>query len=54
MLDFYRSRLGPDLVFVILNMDMEAVKKRVKTRHHGEDQANEMMEVNILNNFRID
>jgi len=42
--DHIRSRLGPDLVFVILNMDMEEVKKRVKTRHHGEDQANEMME----------
>ena len=53
MLDIYRSRLGPDLVFVILNMDMEEVKKRVKARHHGDDQANEMMEVNIRNSFRL-
>ena len=54
MVDIYRSRLGPDLVFVILNMDMEEVKKRVKARHHGDEASTEMMEVNIQNNFRID
>ena len=38
--------MGPDLVFVVLNMDKEEIRKRVKARHHGEEQAVEMMEVN--------
>ena len=41
-----RSILGPDLVFVILNMDKEDIRKRVKDRHHGDDKAVELMEVN--------
>ena len=41
-----RSRLGPDLVFVVLSMDKGEIRKRVKARHHGEEQAVEMMEVN--------
>jgi len=44
MRDHIRSRLGPDLVFVILNMDAEEIKKRVKARHHGEEQAVGMFE----------
>jgi len=41
--DHIRSRLGRDLVFVILDMDMEDVKKRVKARHHGQDAATDLM-----------
>ena len=51
LMDICRSRLGPDLVFVVLNMDKEEIRKRVKARHHGEEQATEMMEVNIQRNF---
>ena len=40
-----RARLGPDLIFVILSMDKEDVRKRVTARHHGEEQASEMFEV---------
>ena len=47
-----RSTLGPDLVFVVLNMDMEEVRKRVLARHHGEESAVEMMEVNF-NEYQI-
>eukprot|EP00091_Calanus_sinicus_P022987 TRINITY_DN7576_c0_g1_i3.p1 TRINITY_DN7576_c0_g1~~TRINITY_DN7576_c0_g1_i3.p1 ORF type:complete len:118 (+),score=36.63 TRINITY_DN7576_c0_g1_i3:244-597(+) len=42
--DHIRSRLGPDLVFVILSMDKEEIRKRVKDRHHGDEHAVEMME----------
>jgi len=41
--DLVRARLGPKLVFVILSMDMDDVRKRVKERHHGEEAAAEMM-----------
>jgi hypothetical protein len=34
-------------------MDMEEVRKRVKARHLGEDQANEMMEVKMQRNSFI-
>lgn len=37
--DHIRSVLGPDLVFVALNMDPEENRKRVKDRHHGEEDA---------------
>merc|ERR1712123_54606 len=42
--DHIRSVLGPDLIFVILSMDEEEVRKRVTARHHGEEQAAEMVE----------
>jgi len=44
MRDHIRSLLGPELVFVVLSMDAEENRKRVKARHHGEEQAVEMME----------
>jgi len=44
MRDHIRSRLGPDLVFVVLSMDAEENRKRVKARHHGEEQVVEMIE----------
>ena len=43
--DLFRSILGPELIFVILSMDKEEVRKRVLARHHGEEQAAEFMEV---------
>ena len=43
-----RSVLGPDLIFVVLTMDMEEVKKRVMIRHHGDESAVEMFEVQFL------
>ena len=46
-----RSRLGPDLIFVLLDMDKEEVRKRVKDRHHGEEQAADIMEVKVT--FKI-
>jgi len=39
-----RSILGPELIFVILSMDTEEVRKRILARHHGEEQAAEFME----------
>jgi hypothetical protein len=42
-----RSKLGPDLIFVGLDMAMEEVRERVKARHHGEEQAAELLEVNV-------
>jgi len=41
--DLVRANLGPDLLFVILSMDMDDVRKRVKERHHGDDSAVELM-----------
>ena len=44
-----RSVLGPDLIFVVLTMDMEEVKKRVTDRHHGDESAFEMFKVQFIN-----
>jgi len=41
--DLVRANLGTDLLFVILSMNMEDVRKRVKERHHGDDSAVELM-----------
>lgn len=47
--DFIRSRLGPDLVFVVLNMEEKEAKKRVLARHSGDERALKMMmEVNKI------
>ena len=43
----FRSLLGPDLVFVVLRMDMEEVKKRVLARHGGNEKVVEMFEVQL-------
>ena len=42
-----RARLGPDLIFVILSMDKEEVRKRVTARHGGQEQAADSMEVRV-------
>merc|ERR1711936_657575 len=41
--DFIRSSLGPDLVFVVLNMDLEEVRQRMMTRHKGSVGTVEML-----------
>ena len=38
MRDFFRSRLGPDLTFVVLDMDWEDVVERLRSRH-GYDET---------------
>ena len=40
--------MGPDLIFVVLTMDMEEVRKRLMARHHGDESVVEMMEVNLI------
>eukprot|EP00092_Neocalanus_flemingeri_P064453 GFUD01078212.1.p1 GENE.GFUD01078212.1~~GFUD01078212.1.p1 ORF type:complete len:348 (-),score=106.70 GFUD01078212.1:150-1193(-) len=37
--NFIRSKLGPDLVFVVLNMEMEDLKERIRIRHLREEGA---------------
>merc|ERR1712215_410354 len=44
--DFIRSRLGPDLIFVFLNMDPEDVRNRVLERHQGDEDAADMLTAN--------
>merc|ERR1712212_1389074 len=41
--DHIRSILGQDLMFVILSMDREEVRKRVTNRHKGDEQAADML-----------
>ena len=45
MVLIYRSRLGPDLVFVILDMELEQQVKRIRSRHEGDEDTVEMMKV---------
>lgn len=41
--DFIRSRLGPDLVFVLLDMPCEQQMERIRGRHDNDEMAVEMM-----------
>jgi len=41
--DIIRSKLGPELVFVILSMDLEDVKKRCMKRHSGDESTVEFL-----------
>lgn len=41
--DFIRSRLGPELVFVVLQMNEDDIRKRVTNRHKGQESAVEML-----------
>merc|ERR1712013_459441 len=43
MRDHIRSKLGKDLLFVILSMDKEDQRKRVTDRHQGSDQAADLV-----------
>ena len=42
---YSRSKLGPDLVFVMLEMDLENAVERLSKRHHGDETTTEMMKV---------
>jgi len=44
MREHIRSILGPDLIFVVLTMDMDEIKTRVTTRHHGDESVFKMFE----------
>ena len=35
--DFVRSRLGPDLTFVVLDMAWEDLEERLRSRHSGDE-----------------
>jgi len=37
--DFIRSKLGPELVFVVLDMEMEQQMERIRGRHGEEDES---------------
>jgi len=41
--DLIREILGPEVVFVLLRMSPEDLRKRVLARHHGEDGAADFM-----------
>jgi len=43
--DFIRSRLGPDLEFVVLEMDLEMIQNRVRSRHDNDEGAVQMLMV---------
>jgi len=38
-----RTKLGPDFIFVLLEMDLDTTKERLRKRHHGDEQAVEML-----------
>ena len=40
-----RTKLGPDFIFVLLEMDLDTTKERLRKRHHGDEQAVEMLAV---------
>ena len=42
---YYREKLGPELVFVVLNLELEVMEKRVNERHQGDQGALDMMKV---------
>ena len=46
--DFVRNILGSDVVFVLLNMSKENMRKRLHVRHHGEETAIRLMEVKYV------
>ena len=41
----YRSKLGPDLVFIILDMELEQQVERIRGRHDEDESAVKMMKV---------
>merc|ERR1712013_413445 len=48
--DFIRSRLGPDLEFVVLEMDLEMIQNRVRSRHDNDEGAVQML-MNLVKLF---
>ena len=45
--DIFRSRIGPDLVFVVLSMDKEDVRERLCTRHMGDKKMVDTLMVGL-------
>ena len=43
----FREILGPDLVFIILDMSQEDRRKRVLKRHDGSEGAADLMDVRL-------
>ena len=41
--DFFRKQLGPDLIFIVMNLSKECQKKRVEARH-GTGMGGEMLD----------
>ena len=39
----YRSKLGSDVMFVLLEMDVEGMLERVRKRHNGQEKAVESL-----------
>ena len=44
---YFREILGPDLVFIILDMSQEDRRKRVLKRHDGSEGAADLMDVGL-------
>ena len=42
---YFRDKLGPELVFVVLNLELDVMENRVNERHQGDQGALEMMKV---------
>eukprot|EP00091_Calanus_sinicus_P007752 TRINITY_DN18998_c0_g1_i1.p1 TRINITY_DN18998_c0_g1~~TRINITY_DN18998_c0_g1_i1.p1 ORF type:complete len:119 (-),score=49.30 TRINITY_DN18998_c0_g1_i1:62-418(-) len=47
MRDFIRSKLGPDLVFVVLEMSLADQQERIRKRHKGDEAAVELLKANF-------
>ena len=47
MLTTLRSCLGPDLVFIVLNMEREEVRERLMNRHRDHDGIVDMLMVSF-------
>ena len=49
--DYLRSLVGPDLVFIVLNMTLECMKERLTARHGGamdvEGMANRWLPISV-------
>ena len=43
-----RDILGPDLIFVILDMSQEDRRERVLKRHDGSEEAADLMDVGLI------
>ena len=41
----HRSKLGPDLVFILLDMELEQQVERIRGRHGDDESAVNMMKV---------
>ena len=54
--DFVRSRLGPDLTFVVLDMAWEDIEERLRSRHSGDENVDDgwwMVSYGYFNNKQI-